>query len=462
MISALLLTSFLILGTAFGVLAYQFNLSDKREALNANAEAVRNLAASPIITRSQLQSSIELISEISGSHIVICSASGVVTASSDAAALTNDLWVGEEALRPTLLKGEYFGIGTLGGLYMHRYASVGLPLVSVMGNTIGAVFVSTPLQNLQQFIVQFIRIFVFSAAAVLLFSCVWAYLYARRLAKPLRRMTVASREFARGNFSARVDEALPDLEMHELAVSFNNMARDLQETEQRRREFIASISHELKTPMTSIGGYVDGLLDDVVPEEKKLPYLRVVSSEIKRLSRLVTQMLEISRMESDADGEFRKQSFDLCEMTRQVVLGQEKKFTDKKLDVDIRFDLPVVVAGDPDGITRVIYNLVDNAVKYSFEETVIVLDIEKQADKALFSITDTGNPVSPEELDRIFERFHKTDRSRKSDGLGLGLYLVHNIIGKHGEDVWCESEAGVTTMKFTLSLAKPKIGDLKD
>jgi signal transduction histidine kinase len=455
--AALLLFSFVILGSSFAILAYRFSIQEKEETLESNASIMSSFVSTyvfntTIIPTRTLDATLLLTSKLSGNHIVIVDTEGKVITTSDTQDVFVDIRVGAEQMRTVLLENRYAGTGTLGGLYLDNYFSVGKAVVSASGATVGAVFVSTSADNLQYMIYGFIRLFLFSAAVVLLGACALAYMSAQRMSSPLKLTAAAAREFARGNLSVRVNEDVPEQEVRELAVSFNNMASALEKTEERRREFIANVSHELKTPMTSIGGYVDGILDGVVPEEKREEYLGVVSSEVKRLNRLVNEMLEISRMESQTV--IGVQNFDLCECTRRVIAGQERRINEKKLDIDMEFDEAVEVLANFDSITRVIYNLLDNAVKYSYENTVISITIEKRAGKALFSITDEGKPISPDEQEMIFERFHKTDRSRRSEGLGLGLYLVKSILLGHKENVWCEGDGPRTTMRFTLQLAQ--------
>ncbi len=456
--AVMLVLSFLVIGGAFWLIAYRTNFLGQRETLRTSACEVADVAAQGVQGTSlqagkPLRSYLALINRITGYHFVITDTQGTVILTSDAAAVPDGLRVGEEEMSQALLGGEYAGVGGLGGLYAGRFVSVGVPVFDSGGKTVGAVFVSAEIAGIRSAVSQFLKILIGVSLLVIAGSFLWSFYYTRRFTRPLGRMAEASREFAQGNFGARVDENLQEAEVRALAVSFNNMADSLERAEEGRREFIANISHELKTPMTSISGYVDGILDGVIPAEKQADYLRIVSSETKRLSRLVTEMLEISRVEAEEGGEERMQIFDLCELARQVLLSQEKKITDRKLDVDVRFDEPVQVVANTDGITRVIYNLLDNAVKYSDEGTTITLDIAEEGGKAVFSVSDVGKPISPEERDRIFERFHKADRSRKTEGLGLGLYLVKQIMARHKEDVWCETDGARTTMRFTLPLS---------
>ena len=458
--ASMLLLSFLVLGVAFGIIAYRTNLDARTRSLHVSAERISEMTTPLMVVgilngNASLSKYLNIVSDVSGYHILICDVTGRVLVSSEGDNMdSNFLQVGSDVIGEIMLNGEYVGVGSLGGLYATDYLSVGMPVISAFGNARGAVFVSTEVADIRAMIMRLLYILIWTGTFVLFISCVWAFYYTRRLTRPLGRVAEVSREFARGNFSARVEESGRDIEIHELAVSFNNMAASLERSEERRRDFIANISHELKTPMTSIGGYVDGILDGVITYEKQEGYLRVVSSEVKRLNRLISQMLEISRVEAAEGGEERFEIFDLCELARKVLFSQEKKINDRNLDVDVLFDRPVDVVANTDGITQVIYNLLDNAIKYSDENSTITLDISEIGGKAIFSVSDVGRPISPEETGKIFERFHKADRSRKTEGLGLGLYLVKQIMARHNEDVWCEVDGARTTMRFTLPLAE--------
>jgi signal transduction histidine kinase len=458
----LLLLSFIVLGTSFAVFAYRFFIRERQDSLLDTALAIsnqasRNVYSDTIIINRSFKNTVWSYAQLSDTYVIITNDIGRVIETSDEvsfSAIGANLYVGENIMRQIVLSGGYSGFGTLGGLLVSEYYSVGVPISSWNGNTVGTVFVSTSGENLREMIFDFIRIFITTAAAVMLLSLAWIFIAAQRLTRPLTLMSSAAKQFARGNFSVRVPETEKNDEIGKLSSSFNNMADALQQTEERRREFIANISHELKTPMTTIGGYVDGILDGVVPPEKQKQSLEIVSSEVKRLSRLVSQMLEMSRIESE-QYTLNLKKFDLCETTRLVILGLEKRITDRNLDIEANFDDPVEVLAEQDSITRVIYNLVDNAVKYANEGTTIKISISRREKdkKVLFSITDEGKAIPPDEVDRIFERFHKTDRSRRSEGLGLGLYLTKNILRQHGEDIVCHCDGGTTTMSFTLPAA---------
>ena len=276
------------------------------------------------------------------------------------------------------------------------------------------------------------------------------------MARPLDEMAAASRKFARGDFSVRVkqEDDTTD-EMGSLIDSFNKMADSLEKAEARRSEFIANISHELRTPMTTISGFADGILDGTIPKDQEEKYLRSIRDETRRLSRLVRDMLDVSQMRARASDPSKRTVFDLTELVLQTLLSFESRATKKNLDVDPQLpDNHIMVRADKDAITQVIYNLLDNAVKFAHEGTCITLRLYKDNGKAYVSVKDVGETIPPDDLPFIFDRFHKSDRSRSLDttGVGLGLYLVKTIINSHDEDIAVRSEDGVTEFVFTLPL----------
>ena len=299
----------------------------------------------------------------------------------------------------------------------------------------------------------FIGMFFMTAVTVLLLAFVVSAWLSLRQSRPISEMAEATRRFADGNFDIRMRGYDDPLEIAELAASFNNMADSLQETERQRREFIANVSHELKTPMTTIAGYTDGILDGTIPPEEERQYLRIISDESRRLSRLVRRMLDISRLQSR---ELRKSPFDVCESMRRVLISMEKKITDRGLDVDANIpDRSVTVLGDNDLITQVIYNLLENATKFARAGSTLYLGLAVANGKAIVSVRNEGDAIPADEIPLLFERFHKSDKSRSEDkdGVGLGLYVVRTILDQHKEHIAVTSEDGVTTFSFTVSLA---------
>lgn len=362
------------------------------------------------------------------------------------------------AMGEKLAKGEtYAGTSDLGFYKKPRFV-VAIPARAGSDGTtvVGPILAVTEPNSMTEMWRTFLGIFGMTAITVLLIAFVATATTTMQQTKPIKDMAAAARNFAEGNFDARVYDSGRDDEIGELTEAFNAMADSLQKTEQQRREFIANISHELKTPMTTIAGYADGILDGVISPEEERQYLSIISDESRRLSRLVRRMLDVSQLQS-MDLIKEKHPFDLSESMRRVLVSMEKKITDRGLDVDVEIpEDPVMVLGDNDLLTQVVYNLLENAAKFAAQGSTLYLALERQGEKAKVTVRNTGATIAPEELPLLFERFHKSDKSRSEDkdGVGLGLYIVRTILEQHREKINVTSENGVTTFSFTVQLAE--------
>ena len=331
------------------------------------------------------------------------------------------------------------------------------------GEPLGIVVVSRPTYDTSVIMSKISNIFLMVSLLVMSVCFVAILLILKRQSLPLKQMSNVARAFGHGNLDARVRLAqdYPE-EVEELALAFNNMAQELQKSEYQRKEFVANVSHELKTPMTTISGYVDGILDGTIPPERSRYYLQIVSDETKRLSRLVRSMLDISRLQSQGGiPEGKKTHFDLEEVMGQVLITFEKKITDKNLNVDIAMpEHPVYTLASQDMITQVVYNLIDNAVKFCPDAGTLGLKIKLGGSKAYISVSNSGETIPPEELPLLFDRFHKIDKSRSQnrDGWGLGLYIVKTIVCSHGENISVSSRDGITEFTFTMPVVNLPAG----
>ncbi len=272
-----------------------------------------------------------------------------------------------------------------------------------------------------------------------------------RIIKPVRAMTIAAKHFGEGDFSQKVN-VQDHSEMGFLANTLNDMAQSLAETDNERKSFVSNVSHELKTPMTTIGGFVDGILDGTIPQSEHRYYLSIVSDEIQRLSRLVRSMLNISKYES-GEIELSKQHFNLTELTVKTVLLFEKRINAKYVDV-IGLDAPAYyISADSDLIQQVIYNLTENAVKFVNEEGYISYTFSEKDGNISLAIRNSGEGLKKNEMSKVFDRFYKTDESRGKDttGVGLGLSIVRSIIKLHNGTILVRSSEGeYTEFEFTV------------
>ena len=319
--------------------------------------------------------------------------------------------------------------------------------------TVGHVVVSSyPNRRLMW---EFYRSSALMSIIIVLLSGVTAYFSARRQTKPLRQMAACARSFERGDFSARADtEEMQDGEVYDLAQAFNGMAETLQRGEELRRGFIANVSHELKTPMTTISGYIGGILDGTVPEDRRGETLQTVQEEVMRLSRLVESSASLSRLQT-GQLELHPRPFDAAELSLRVLLGFEPRIEEKGLSVKLDVPEPetLYVYADPDSVTQVLTNLLDNAVKFSAPGGELSLSVRTSAGKARVSVGSQGPTIPAEDLPYVFDRFYKADRSRSRDrtGLGLGLFLVRSILNAHNESISVSSKGGRTVFCFTLT-----------
>ena len=466
LIAALILLSLLLTGTAYRVAMLSHFEADKRETLSSNASAIADLtqaysSAGDLESSWDFRMSMTLASHVSGADAVVCDTDGTVIVCSceDFSCEHIGKTVGGDFMEKTLTDGVNRATGTLPGLYDEetRYIEA-VSLHSDSGETLGAVIVSTPASTVTDSSSAVFRVFLYTALAVMLIALGATYLVSRREIRPMRELADTVRKFGRGDYTVRADRShSTSAEMDELMAAFNNMADTLQQAERRRQEFIANVSHELKTPMTTIAGFMDGMLDGTIPPEEHPRYMKIVSDEVRRLNRLVRSMLELSRMQAEGMDETKKTRFDLSDAVMQVMFTFERQIEEKHLEVDLDLpDKPVYTFANRDAVTQVIYNLVDNAVKFCNDCGFLTAQVRQEGEKVLVTIRNTGPVIPAEELPLIFDRFHKLDKSRSRDpsGVGLGLYIVKTIIGAHGEDIWVESHDGATSFTFTMPAVK--------
>lgn len=462
--AVLVLTCFLLvafacvgIGRIYFIREYQNSMTDSAREVSRTAAAISNTDS---LNSWLLSMSISAIARSTGNNIMITDDQGVIVSCSDRAPVCEHLG---KIVPPELISSmenrENLVISDLGGIYKSGHYVVTAPINSEEDEeVIGHVLVTSDTDEILGTWSTFLMMASVVAVLVFCLSMIVSLVYSKRMARPLDEMALASRRFARGDFSVRVrQQDDPTDEMGALIESFNKMADSLEKSEKRRSEFIANISHELRTPMTTIAGFADGILDGTIPKEEEEKYLRSIRDETRRLSRLVRDMLSASQAKANASDPKKRTVFDLTELVLQILLSFESRATAKNLDVDPQLpDNHLMVVADKDAITQVIYNLLDNAVKFARVGSCLTLRLYKDGKKAYVSIKDEGETIPPDDLPFIFDRFHKSDRSRSldKDGVGLGLYLVKSIINSHDEDIAVRSEDGITEFVFTLKLAE--------
>ena len=367
-----------------------------------------------------------------------------------------DLFVtGQNTVPESILKqtvnGSYQETGRLGGAYKSKNYTVAQPIGLPNGPITGFVFISASANSLSVFLGQLLNLFLLSSLTMVVIAFIVIYFVTARMVKPLRDMLVATQSFSRGDYTARIQVNSSD-EIGQLANEFNYMAEALARNEAMNRSFVANVSHELKTPMTTIGGFVDGILDGTIPAEKHHQYLTIVSDEVKRLSRMVRSMLDLAKIEA-GEMKLNPAEFDLNSTVCQVIFSFEQAIEAKNLDI-IGLDVDkIMVSADPDLMHQVIYNLIENAVKFVNEGGYIEVKYHSDGARTLVAIRNSGSGIAPQDLPNVFERFYKTDRSRSQDktGVGLGLYIVRTVIQLHGSEIHVSSKEGEYT-EFAFSI----------
>lgn len=323
----------------------------------------------------------------------------------------------------------------------------------------GTVFVCSASATFDTFIEVIIKTVTISSLWVMLAALIAIYFISERIIYPLKEMSRAAKSFAAGHFDIRVPVRGKD-EVAELATAFNNMAQSLESLDEMRNNFMSSVSHDMRTPMTTISGFIDCIISGAIPPEKHEYYLRVIKDEVQRLSRLVATLLDISRIQA-GDRKFVMAPFDVCEMGRQVLISFEQKIDNKNLEVEFDADSDnMFVIGDHDAIYQILYNIVDNAVKFSRESGVLKLSVKAtdKDKKVRVSVYNEGDGIPYEDQPYIFERFFKSDKSRGKDksGVGLGMFISKAIIEAHNEEIGLRSEPGeFCEFFFTLAVAQP-------
>ncbi len=342
--------------------------------------------------------------------------------------------------------------------YENRVLSVAYP-IHYKNTPIGAIIFNKSLPELRHDVLELLFIFVMSSLLSLLVSFVIIYIQAKKISQPIASINKAAQSIAKGDFSERVAVTTHD-EIGQLASTFNFMASSIEKADANRQQFVSDVSHELRTPMTSITGFVEGMLDGTIDDSERDDYLKIVRDESIRLTKLVNDMLEMSKMQSDGF-KINIAPFDITDLICLSLISLEKKIEERNVNIDVDFRPEhLITLGDKDQIKRVLINLIDNAIKFSLPDTQIEIKTSVINGKAQILISNTGERIAPEDLKHIFDRFYKTDASRELDrtGAGLGLSLVQNILRLHNQSITVTNKKSpdnknyITTFAFTLEV----------
>lgn len=455
----IILVSAFVMGCVHIVLIDRYIISSKTHAILQSAERMSELTAALSVNYSpQLQGfytlNMDLVAQNTQCHIIVTDIKGnVVSFSTPAKKYIVNKSINIDEFKAAAEGENVYKIGPFNDMFGERIFTVAVP-VSIRGNIQGVVFFNSPVPEMYKDRYSLFAMLMVSIAASSAVAFILSYIMSKNIVKPIRALSNAANQLAMGNYKKRVKTSKVN-ELAELGTAFNTMAEAVENHANARTAFIANISHDLRTPMTTINGFIQGILDGTIPENEQEKYLKIVQSETIRLANLVSTFLDISKYEQDKVP-LKKTSFDINEMVRVVLSSLESRIREKNVDATFEFDDEnIFVFADENEIHRVVMNLLDNAVKFVQGNGRITVKITSKGDKAQVSISNTGEGISKEDMKYIWERFYKSDKSRTSHnkGHGLGLFIVKSIISQHGEKIKVESDENLTTFSFTLSRA---------
>ncbi|MBR2152004.1 MAG: HAMP domain-containing histidine kinase [Clostridia bacterium] len=440
--SVVALCSLVLLGSIIVAFTGNYCLKEKQTELRTSAIWISNkIASTGSVSYFQYKSLINFALNSTGGDIFITDVNGNVLISSGKT-------VSEGTIVPhnfatEALKGEMTISSNMKGFFPQKRLIVSVPVVMPTGKTVAVVYNTSSYDEMIIIIKDITALFLWASILVVVFLLFAAYLMTNRLVRPIKEMAEASHCISKGDFS-KVITVDRDDEIGELAMEFNHMIQSLAAGEQMNRSFVANVSHELKTPMTSIGGFIDGILDGTISADEQDKYLKIVSAEVKRLSRIVVSMLNLAKIES-GEIELNPERVNLSEMIINIALGFEHQINEKNIDIRGFDSLPVTnVYADSDLIYQVFYNLCENAIKYTPEGGYVEFGGFERDNMTTFYIRNSGKGIPEEELPHIFDRFYKVDKSRGTDrtGTGLGLYLVKTLVSLHRGTITVKSVEG--------------------
>ncbi len=457
-----IVVSYIVLALMQSVLISQFVYREKISGLKDNARTIAKFIENGT-SPEPLNNFLYGFSHSTKINILIIDNAGnILLSSSQGDAFDKSYTRVEEKYRKNVMSNrEHLEKGTLGGVYRTDMFTLQVPIVARQQNAvIGAIYLSIPVPEMTRAPTQLYKILALSLIFVVLVSLGLSFALSRRISKPIKKIGVTAKQFAQGNFSSRVElnEKTDNIiEINELTQTFNDMAYSLEKSDDIRNNFLSDVAHELRTPMTTISGFVDGILDDAIPQEKQKDYLMIVKDEVSRLSGLVNSFLNLTRIET-GNQTLEMTDFDINETIRRTLVGLESRIEEKNININLDMENDhQMVRADMNSIRQVLTNLIENAIKFTDRDGEIRISTAVHRHEVKIAVYNTGCGISPEDIKMIFERFYKADKSRSQnrEGTGIGLYIVKDILNRHGKNINVTSTEGEYA-EFTFTLDKVK------
>lgn len=457
-----LFISFLFTGAVLTGAFGSYFTEQKKQMLVEQGEKISNVFKQAyywggLYDKDKLNNEIQILDEyLDASFIYVDTDFSVLMISND----IDPKWLGQSLplyeVKSVIEKGEIVETqGHMGEIFEKPVITVGYPVI-IEDKTTGAIFMNSPMTELEMTMEGAYKIIASTMLVFFFVGFVIVYFSSKKISKPLMEINNAAKVISSGDFEKRIVVSGKD-EVAQLAQSFNDMAESLYEQERRRREFISNISHDLRSPLTSMHGFLQAIIDGTIPDEKKEHYLNIVLDETERLATLANNIININKLDDDGD-ELKPSAFNLNELITKTVYSFETRAINKNLNLKIVFATnETYVYADYEKIQRVIYNLLDNAIKFTDLGGEITITTTIKDKKVYVSVKDNGRGISKKSQKRIFDRFYKADVSRGEDkkGSGLGLSIVKHFIRAHGETITLNSDPGKgCEFIFTLSLIK--------
>lgn len=446
---AIISISFLLLGVGVTSVFVKTFINQKRDVLVEQGEEISKLIKNfyylgGYFNTKELSNEINILDKYLDASLIYVNEDYEITIISskiDSAWLGKTLEIKQNDKKPNSFKNkQYFSFtGNMGGIFDEEVFTVGYPVI-VNNYKIGIIFMNTSMSSIINTIKEVYEKIVFISLLVIAISFIFIYIFSRKITLPLIEINKTAKIIASGNLNKRIQIKSKD-EIGQLASSFNEMTESLSQQEKKRTEFISNISHDLRSPLTSIKGFLQAILDKTIPPENQERYLKIVLEEVERLISLSNNILEINKLHLNSELNYTE--FNINEVIRLSIINLETRIIDKNINVNVSFsEENTFVKADIDKIHRVIYNLLDNSIKFTNEGGQIFIETSLTEENVIISIKDTGCGISKENQKKIFDKFYKEDSSRgeNKNGSGLGLSIVKDFILAHNQKIAVKSE----------------------
>ena len=462
LVLALVLGLLVVFGIAVSVAFRSFYLDEIENRLLREVEDVNELAVTHYIDvdkRPTAQEEFGVIVRLYDAYLQLCFDSDSLGRYSVYNGASGDRWANaEEADLSEYInevrsgKYETFRYGLLTKYTGFYTLTVMRPITTSSGMRLGVIFFHYDMTGVNSSIRSTLKSVALFSLFAILAAIPIVTLLVRGVTQPISHMNEVVQDFTKGNFSRRVEVKTHD-ELGELGTSFNTMADELNTLEEARRNFVANVSHELRSPLTSMRGFLEAMTDGTIPPEDRDGYIEIVLAENRRMTVMVNDLLDLARIES---GQYKLSlsTFELNELIARTILTFEARIAAKGFDMNVSLpEEQVFVEADQQRITQVLHNLVDNAIKYTPEGGRLAVECAAERHIARVSVVNSGPGIPKEDLAHVFDRFYKAEKAHTpsgSSGTGLGLSIAKLIMDQHGQEITASSENGETRFSFTL------------